>query len=156
MKKIILTIPALLFVLITCAQELKFNTFTIPDGHVALGQGMDQWEKVFYYFDNAREEAKIYVVRYDDEDETFEDVEIITLPVAKIKPLKPVFTSLEQPYDSRVNWFDANENDFVGVCEADKESVELNCFNKSYLDVIIASNERAEWLKDELYSRFKN
>jgi hypothetical protein len=156
MKKIILIIPALLFVLITCAQELKFNTFTIPAGHVELGQGMDRWEKVFYYFDNARAEAKIYVVRYDDEDETFEDVEIITLPVAKIKPLKPVFTALKESDDTRVQWDDKKENDFIVKCEADKKSVELECDERSSLDIIITSHEKAEWLKNELNSRFKN
>lgn len=155
MKKIVLIIPALLFALITRAQELKFNTFTIPAGHVELGQGIDQWEKVFYYFDNTKAEAKIYLVRYDDEDNTFQEVEIITLPVAKIKPLAPAFTALKESDGSRVQWTDAKENDYIVECEADKEATALECDNSSDLDVIITSHEKAEWLKNELNSKFK-
>ena len=155
MKKIVFILQALLFALITHAQELKFNTFTIPSGHVELGQGIDQWEKVFYYFDNSKAEAKIYLVRYDDEDNTFQEAEVITIPVAKIKPLGPVFTALKESDGSRVQWTDAKENDFIVECEADKEATALECDNASDLDVIITSHEKAEWLKNELNSKFK-
>jgi len=155
MKKIFLIIPVLLFAFCVHAQELNYYGLVIPAGYELLGQGIDQWEKVYYHYDAEKAEANIYLIRFDDEAFTYEGAEVITLPVGKIKPLAPVFSVLKESESSRIQWSDPKENDFIKECEKEKDDTDFDCDQSSDFDLIIKSHEKAEWLKNELNLKFK-